>query len=192
MLFVVLIACVSTQTTGVRSAALTPGVQFSGVLVSVRISDLAQRQHYEQALVAELAGRHIRAQSWVALFPPVDQYSNEQIVAVASQNKLDTLLEVQVAGERHEAVATGETTNCTASGNNLNCNSYQTGQMQHGLGVIFKLYNLSDGKVLWYAQSKGEGHGAGIFGRMGVGSDIIEHMAGDVGDQIGSLYAQGR
>ncbi|HTP53112.1 MAG TPA: hypothetical protein VMK42_20660 [Anaeromyxobacteraceae bacterium] len=206
--FLLLAACVSTKTTAVRSAEFN-GAHFSGVLVFVNTSDMEKRRHYEDALVRELAARRIPARPSLDLFPPIDAVTPEVVTSRCASAGLDTALTVVVAGESHQTVITGQHTNAncygtsngtatayatgpgTATANysgtsSANCygNTYNTTATQHAMGIEIRLTELASGKTVWMAQSQGSGGAGGVFGKMGMGSDIIEHMAKDIGDQI--------
>jgi hypothetical protein len=184
-LAVLFTGCVSTKTTGVRSTSIAPGTHFNGVLVLVKYGDMEKRHHAELVLVDAFASRHIQVRSWMETFPPADSFTTEEMTAKLQALGIDTYLVLEVAGESHEAVATGTSTNCYSSYGNVNCNSHQTGRTEHGLAVEAKLFTL-EGKTLWVGQSIGSGYGVGVFSS--VGSDLIEHMAPEVTDQVASLY----
>jgi hypothetical protein len=201
------VGCVSTRTTGIRSADYE-GAKFRGVLVYVMTDDLTKRQHYEEVLVRELAGRNIKARSAMSLFPPVDSPTQERISAVMDQNGLDTVLRIAPVAEAHDTVVTGQvsnancygtssgTANATVTGSTgyasysgtsqANCygNTHNTTKTQHALAIEIRLVEYSNNKTVWMAQSAGQGGAGGLMGKMGVGSDIIEHMASDVGSQL--------
>ena len=205
LLLTTTVACVSTKTTAVRSSEYE-GAHFKGALVFVNTGDLEKRRHYEDVLVQELAAKQIRARASLDLFPPMDAVTPELLASKSAAAGLDTELTVQVLGEAHETVVTGQHTNAncygssngtaTAYGNsayysgtssaNCSASTHNTTRSQHALGIEFRLVEIANGKVIWMAQSQGQGGAGGLLGRAGVGSDLIEHMAGDVSSQIAS------
>jgi hypothetical protein len=183
ILFAFMAGCVSTHTVASKSTRFE-GVKFRGVAVYVTSNDLSRRQYYENLLVHELNARGIRAFSWMTIVPPADQYTIQEKVAVMAKYGLDTALMVFPAGESHNDVITGETTNCYGSGANVTCNSYNTGHTDNRMALEIKIVEYSTGKNVLVIQTQAQGGAVGIFGRMGVGNDLIEHIAGDVADQI--------
>jgi hypothetical protein len=180
---VALVGCVSTQTTGVRSARFE-GTQFTGVAVFVSAGNFSKRQYYEDLLVQELRSRHINAASSMKLFPPTDKFGPDEIVEIMGKFHLDTVLYITPAGESHDVVITGTQTNVNCYGNSCYANTYNTGHTSNNLALEVKLTEFTSGKTVWAAQSTAHGGGVGVFGKMGVGNDLIEHMAGDISDQI--------
>ncbi len=207
LLLTTTVACVSTKTTASRSSEFS-GAHFKGALVFVNTGDLDKRRHYEDVLVQELAAKQIRARASLDLFPPMDAVTPELLASKSAAAGLDTALTVQVLGEAHETVVTGQHTNANCYGSsqgtanaystgygatanysgtssaNCNASTHKTTATHHAMGVEFRLVEISSGKTVWMAQSKGEGGAGGLLGKSGVGSDLIEHMARDVGDQI--------
>ena len=67
-------------------------------------------------------------------------------------------------------------------GQNRGSSSFARSRAHRGKAKLFTL----EGKTLWVGQSIGSGYGVGVFSS--VGSDLIEHMAPEVTDQVASLY----
>ncbi len=179
--------CVSTQTTAVKSAAYE-GVKFRGVLVDVPTTDLSQRQHYENAMVAELANHNIRAVSAMRLFPPTDTWTAQEVGQLMARQGLDTVLWIQPAGESHSTEVIGQYTTAqvssygnTATGSATTTNITRT---THTAALEARLVVYDTSKTVWMAQSQGQGSAKGMWGKMGMGSDVVEHIASDIGTQI--------
>ena len=183
----VMVGCVSTQTTAVKSAAYE-GVKFRGVLVDVPTNDLTQRQHYENAMVTELANHNIRAVSAMRLFPPTDTWTAQEVGQLMARQGLDTVLWIQPAGESHSTQVIGQYTTAqvssygnTATGSATTTNITRT---THTAALEARLVVYDTSKTVWMAQSQGQGSAKGMWGKMGMGSDVVEHIAGDIGSQI--------
>lgn len=182
-----MVGCVSTQTTAVKSAAYE-GVKFRGVLVDVPTNDLTQRQHYENAMVTELANHNIRAVSAMRLFPPTDTWTAQEVGQLMARQGLDTVLWIQPAGESHSTQVIGQYTTAqvssygnTATGSATTTNITRT---THTAALEARLVVYDTSKTVWMAQSQGQGSAKGMWGKMGMGSDVVEHIAGDIGSQI--------
>ena len=188
---VALAGCVSSQTTGIKSAQYD-GVRFKGAVVIVQAKDLGKRQHYEDVLVAELASHHIRAVSGLKLFPPTDTWSPEEVAQGMAKSGLDTMLSVSPTGEYNgtRVIGTYTSANASASCYGNTCSGYGSStttnitETSHALSLDIRLVDYASGKTIWMAQSSGQGSARGIWGKMGMGSDVVEHIASDIGTQV--------
>jgi hypothetical protein len=178
--FAVLLAlpnCISTNTAGFRSSSIAADAHFNGVLIYVNSRDLVQRQQTEDTVADAFIWHSIRARSSLQIFPPPDSYTTEAMTAKLNEMGIDTYLIIDVDNERKEVVSTGAYTHCASSYGSLNCNTFDTNQEQHTLGISLKLQTL-DGKVIWVGTSKGEGRG--LLGSAGLSSAMASQISGNV------------
>jgi hypothetical protein len=172
-----------TQTAAYKSESLDPSTRYHGVVVWVETPNLLAREALERKLVAALDAKGISAVPALQFQSPVDPFDLATFRRKALGANKDTLLQITLAGERHEFVSTGSTTNCYGSGSfsgsktNLgggyssvsgttnassSCHSFDDGYTVHEDTIETNMTDLNTGRKVW--MSRTESHGKGWFG----------------------------
>lgn len=171
--------CISTNVKGYTDQDYQ-GYKIRKAVVRAPDTDFQFGALLENSIVDELGDAGVKAGSFLKLFPPTRQWTNEQVAQILRQQGYDTIMTVSLTGSNTSSDTIGYINTGTASvyGNTAyyNGNSTAITTFHRHTTSHIKVYNVATGRVVWIGDARTSAGGLLYMGDETQTDSLAEEM----------------
>ncbi|HBY57394.1 MAG TPA: hypothetical protein DEG96_05980 [Candidatus Atribacteria bacterium] len=169
-----LIGCAKTKLDTVKNPELSH-IKFEKILIVAPFTDIGLRRQTENVFVSKFASADMTAVSSLELIPPIKEYTDQELLNILDQNRIDGILTVALKDfwTTKSYVPRSSSTHGSASlyGNSLYYRSYT---QEYGGYYVSKphvsfetrLFDRQSGQVAWLVSSTTSGNAFADYGNL--------------------------
>jgi hypothetical protein len=141
----------------------------------------------EKSMVEELEDEGIKAQTFIKIFPPTREWTNDQVAEILLSEGFDTIMYINLAGSNSSSSTVGYINNGNASvyGNSASFNSYSTPVVTFNryTETRIKVYFVKSGKIIWVGDTSTKAGGLAYMGDTtttnSIAEDVVNSLKGN-------------
>jgi hypothetical protein len=148
--------CVTTQVKGYTDRDYNH-YKVERVVVRAPNTDFAFAELLEQSMVRELINNGVRAASFLDMFPPTRQWTNDEVNLELRQQRINTIMYINLGSSESHSQTIGYINSGTASvyGNTATYSGHSTAvtTFHRYTSTRVKIYEVASGRTVWVGDS---------------------------------------